>query len=280
MRIIVFIALFTATLTTIGQSIDTLYILHDSLEFQGVNTIPSIGFYSDSSGDERIDHLRFEPNENFEITIINNDSIDHIIGIDSYANVASGDTLTLNFQFANESVLILHDSLDFPSWSNTGLSCMISIVESSSHLYTWNLRTHELSKNSSVLLNQGSSWMDYAPDYFTINGQSHPHIENDTNVKIVGNVGDTIVVDIASTTMSHHSMHFHGYHAAILYSSYNSTHVGRSKDTFPIKGFETLRLRLIPDQPGVYPVHDHNLTAVSGGGIYPYGMLTTLNISP
>ena len=43
---------------------------------------------------------------------------------------------------------------------------------------------------------------------------------------------------------------------------------------------EVLKLELIPDKPGVYPVHDHNLIGVTGGMFYPNGMFTTLRIVP
>jgi hypothetical protein len=38
--------------------------------------------------------------------------------------------------------------------------------------------------------------------------------------------------------------------------------------------------RLIPDQPGEFPVHDHNLVATTGGNIYPLGMFLTMMITP
>jgi len=43
---------------------------------------------------------------------------------------------------------------------------------------------------------------------------------------------------------------------------------------------ETLVLRLVPDKEGQYPVHDHNLVAVSGNGLYPNGMFTLIEIQP
>ena len=119
---------------------------------------------------------------------------------------------------------------------------------------------------------------NYYPDYFTVNGKSNPDINNDADARVIGGVGDTIRIYIANTGQSIHSMHFHGYHLRILYSSENVTHVDRSKDTFPIKSMETLVLELVPDKVGEYPVHDHNLVAVTGGGIYPNGMFLTMLI--
>ncbi len=75
-----------------------------------------------------------------------------------------------------------------------------------------------------------------------------------------------------------HSLHFHGYHLKIVFSSKTPSNVGRLKDTFPVHSMESIILELIPDQVGEYPVHDHNLVAVSGGNIYPNGMFLTLLI--
>ena len=52
------------------------------------------------------------------------------------------------------------------------------------------------------------------------------------------------------------------------------------KDSFPVYPMETLVLRIIPDKEGEYPVHDHNLVAVTSGNIYPNGMFSTMLISP
>jgi len=50
------------------------------------------------------------------------------------------------------------------------------------------------------------------------------------------------------------------------------------KDTFPVYSMETVVLELVPNQVGEYPVHDHNLVAVSGASMYPNGMFLTLLI--
>ena len=50
------------------------------------------------------------------------------------------------------------------------------------------------------------------------------------------------------------------------------------KDTFPVYSMETVVLELVPDKVGEYPVHDHNLVAVSGANLYPNGMFLTLFI--
>jgi hypothetical protein len=41
---------------------------------------------------------------------------------------------------------------------------------------------------------------------------------------------------------------------------------------------QALLLEMVPDKPGRYAVHDHNLVAVSGGGIHPNGMFLIMEI--
>jgi hypothetical protein len=36
----------------------------------------------------------------------------------------------------------------------------------------------------------------------------------------------------------------------------------------------------VPDKPGEYPIHDHNLVAVTGGGMYHAGMISTIVVTP
>ena len=43
---------------------------------------------------------------------------------------------------------------------------------------------------------------------------------------------------------------------------------------------ETLILQIVPDKEGEYPIHDHNLVAVTGNNIYPNGIFTSILISP
>jgi FtsP/CotA-like multicopper oxidase with cupredoxin domain len=76
-----------------------------------------------------------------------------------------------------------------------------------------------------------------------------------------------------------HVLHFHGFHAEILHAS-DPTRIGWVKDTFPLDVSSTLTLKLVVDLEGTYPVHDHNLIAVTNTGFYPGGMITHIVVSP
>jgi FtsP/CotA-like multicopper oxidase with cupredoxin domain len=111
-----------------------------------------------------------------------------------------------------------------------------------------------------------------------VNGRSYPNVESDSTSKIMGMVGDTIQIQVANTGQAVHSIHFHGYHFRVLYSSKSAVHHDWIKDTMPMHPMHTMILELVPDKPGMYPVHDHNLISVTGGGIYPYGLMLMIDI--
>ena len=122
------------------------------------------------------------------------------------------------------------------------------------------------------------NWNKYKPDYFTFNGLSYPDILDDTLATwIHGYKGDTIRVAIANTGQSSHVVHFHGFHAKMIYSAY-PYQIGWIKDSFPLKRMEAIIIEFVPDKKGYYSVHDHNLTNNTGGGIYLRGMFSIMTI--
>ncbi|MCH1576729.1 MAG: hypothetical protein L7S67_10685, partial [Flavobacteriales bacterium] len=69
-------------------------------------------------------------------------------------------------------------------------------------------------------------------------------------------------------------------HVDILQSTHLPERVGWNKDTLPFPRSEVSVVRLVAFQSGAYPVHNHNLIAVTNAGLYPGGMITVLNITP
>ena len=214
---------------------------------------------------------------------MNFDSQVHQFRIKGETNAVSipvGDSVQVLYDCNNPGVFIFDDPLNFPDMASTGLSGML-VVKNTTHAgFYWNVKEHQ-EGNSELVFSGGSpDWSTYYPTYFTINGKSAPNINSDTNARVLGNVGDTIYIYIANTGQSVHSIHFHGYHVTIAYSSKDPSQVGWSKDSMPVFPSETLVFELVPDQPGEYPVHDHNLIGTTGGGEYGQGMFTTLLIAP
>ena len=97
---------------------------------------------------------------------------------------------------------------------------------------------------------------------------------------IMGNVGDTITISIVNNGNMIHPIHFHGYHVELVQSTHQSEKIGWKKDSFPVFVKEGLTVRLVPHQPGEFPVHNHNLVATLFNNGYPLGMITMLMINP
>ena len=119
---------------------------------------------------------------------------------------------------------------------------------------------------------------NYTPNIFLINGYFFPNTNNDSTAKVRQNVGDTVLISIINSGNIDHILHFHGYHVEIIDIKKNVRQKNWIKDTFPVKTGEALTVMLVPDKIGMYPVHDHNLIAVTNGGLYPGGMITMLHI--
>ena len=219
------------------------------------------------------------------IRLINMDDTEHALeipGITSLPNVLPGDSSGIEVQLTFEGIFRYHDPLNFPFNSYIGLSGILH-VKSSGNLtpyFYWDLSEHHIEWNLSILSGSNPDLNTYDPDYFTVNGNSDMEIDMDPLAKIIGTVGNEFRLVIMNNGLSIHSIHFHGYHGTILTSSKNNLQEGWEKDTFPIYPNEHLVISITPDKPGEYPIHDHNLVAVTGGGIYHAGMISTIVVTP
>lgn len=275
---------FVLVLQTIGFAISinqTIYINSGNSTCIDGKQMSYKAFNSSPSFVNRNMQFSLSLGDSLFLQVINNDTIEHGFDVKwtqgSRDTVSAGDTINVVFSSSEQGLFIYYDHLNYPDNAYMGLSGIIA-VGVNANTFFWNIKDHQLNWNDSIASGNTVDWMDYYPDYFTINGQSNPNINLDTTARVEGFVGDTILIFMANTGQAEHSIHFHGYHCDILYSSMNINHVGRNKDTFPIKRMEAYVLRLVPHQTGEYPVHDHNLLSITGGGIYPFGMFLTMLI--
>ncbi len=261
-----------------------LYIISDSLETVHGSKMPYITFNDSDVFTAYNPVIELQQGDSLRLWVFNQDSIAHefqIINImTSAVSIPSMDSVYVPLLFSNVGNFIYHDPLQFPKNTFLGLGGMIVVKDHAHDSFYWNIKEHD-EQWSNILVNNGTvNWSNYQPEYFTINANSNPNINMDTTARIVGNVGDTLMLYIANTGQSIHSMHFHGYHGTVMYSSKNSAHHGWEKDTYAIYPMETVIIRIVPDKEGEYPVHDHNLVAVTGNNLYPNGMFTTILIAP
>ena len=280
--LVLVIVVSVSSLPLKGETIDaSLYINRGYTSTYDSTTFSCLAFNSSPDFEVQNQIISLSLDDVLHLTVFNNDSIDHVFCLDGYVEnetVFPGEEITVSIEFEEPGVYIYYDAHDYPRYRYMGLAGMIVVNDYTERQFYWNLKEHNAEWNQMIPTGYDADWTEYYPDVFTINGRSNPGINQDPVAKVTGNVGETIIINIANTGQSVHSMHFHGYHCDIIYSSKFPNHTGRSKDTFPVYSMETLVLRLIPDKPGEYPVHDHNLVAVSGANYYPNGMFLTIVI--
>lgn len=245
-------------------------------------TFPYLAFNntaSFSSGNHVIDLL---PGDEVILKVINNDTAIHGFAIKGYPainfTISPGDSVSDTLVFNEEALYIYYDSYRYPDFRYMGAAGMICVSNTPpSKKFYWNIKEHQTVYNEELANGNPVSWKNYDPDYFTINGLSHPDLQQDSTARVTAAVGDTVRIFMVNTGQSAHSIHFHGFHCKVLFST-QSYQNGWIKDTFPLKSMEGMVLEMIPDKTGEYSVHDHNLIAVSGGGIHPNGMFIIMKI--
>lgn len=281
----IFGLLFILTLEAHASSVKmNLFIQPGTLITVDNESIPYTTFNTVDSFTQENPVINLSVGDTLKLWVFNNDTINHQFQISehtgTFLSIAQGDSAFLEKVFTNAGSFIYFDPLDYPNQMYLGLGGILTVKDHTYPSFYWNLKEHTKAWNTNIKHGGIENWATYSPTYFTVNGKSNPHINQDPNSRITGNVGDTLVVYMGNTGQSIHSLHYHGYHATILFSSKYPNHVSRSKDTFAIYPKESVVVQLVPDKPGEYPVHDHNLVAVSANNFYPNGIFTTLLIQP
>ena len=262
-----------------------LVISSGQISLSGGANVPGKTYSTNTSFQQSSDILIWTQNDDVNLRVVNFDTEDHGFVVEGYANYGSipaGDSVEQNILLSNTGIFRYYDPLNSPYNEYLGLNGIIHIkaaTDNSPYFY-WDIHEFQSAWNTSILGGGTPLLSDYNPEYFTINGNSSPDINTDPTARVIGSVGNEFKVVLVNNGLSIHSLHFHGYHLVIEHDSNNPISVGREKDTFPIYPKESLILSCTPDKEGEYPVHDHNLVAVTGGGIYANGMFSTLLISP
>lgn len=247
-------------------------------------TYPYYAFNYDAVFDAHNAVLNVATGDTVVFTIINTDTLDHGFTIKGYpgsgSNINPLDSIVDTVVFNTPGLFIYHDDFDYPKYTYLGAAGMI-LVESPNSFskFYWNFKEQQDSYNFDLVNGVSVNWAAFDPNYYTVNSRSKPDIPNDTTAVVIANVGDTVRIMMANTGRSVHSIHFHGFHCRIVYASQSSQMLNWSKDTVPIKSMEAIILEMVPDKSGFYPVHDHNLIAVGGGGYYPNGIFMMMQIN-
>jgi FtsP/CotA-like multicopper oxidase with cupredoxin domain len=283
-RLLFFAFLFLNSLSAQTDTLD-FHVRSGNLTLFDGTQIPHLVYTEAEVIPRNSDVVIREQGEEILFRLINNDDEIHgiqIPGILTIPTVMPADTAEVLVNLLQTGIFRYFDPVDSFRNSYLGLSGIFHVkatTDEGTYNY-WDLREHQPLWNNELQINNSVDPSAYAPEYFQINGNSSPEIDLDPLAKIIGNVGQEIKLVIVNNGQSIHSIHFHGYHVTIVESSKNSSHIGRYKDTFPVYPSEYMLLSFNPDKPGLYPVHDHNLVALTGGGLYHAGMFTTIEIEP
>jgi hypothetical protein len=246
--------------------------------------IPALSYNSTATFNKQNVFIELLVGDTLHLTLVNNDTVAHQFQIKNHASsvvaVLAQDSVQASFIFSEEKAYVFYDPSENERYRYLGLGSAILVKKqaSTTNRFYWNIKDHDVDFHQALAVGEAIDWKAYYPTYFTINGNSNPYINQDAVARVIGAVGDTLRIYMVNTGVAIHSLHFHGYHATIVQSSKYPSHVGRKKDTFPVHGMELVVIELMPDKVGEYPVHDHNLVAVSGGNIYPNGMFLTMLI--
>jgi len=282
-KILLFCLFVLFTKITFSATVfDTLYIN------KAPYTIGSFTFqacvFNDSSN-FKIENEIIELNEgdNLQLHVINNDTLEHTFTIDGLVNnnnvIMPNGTKDFTINFSNKGAYRFYSDKFYGK--HLGASSIIMYGYQNYPKYFWNMFEQSDTLSQDIANLQANSIpFSYQPDIFTINLKVHPYLENDLHAKINQQVGDTIYITVLNSGKMFHTLHFHGYHIEIIDASINTKYNGWIKDSFGILENEIILVRLVPDQPGTYPVHEHNLINVTTNGVYPGGMLNLINIQP
>jgi hypothetical protein len=260
----------------------TLYINRGLFVTVQSTTFPSLAFNSTPTFDALNTVITVAMSDTLVFTVINNDTVVHGFGVKNYPGVNGtinpAGTYIDTLVAGTEGLFVYYDNYNYPDYRYLGAAGMICVTNATTNIFYWNIKEHQTAFNDSLAVGASVNWNTYYPDYFTINGKSFPDLQNDTTARITAQVGDTIRIFVVNTGQSLHSIHFHGFHCRVLYSTSSNLQTGQSKDTCPMKSMEGAVLEMVPDKTGEYSVHDHNLAAVTGGSTHPNGMFIIMDI--
>ena len=264
---------------------DTIHINKEPFQIGGTigYTFHACVFNQTSTFEQTNKIIEIDEGDILELHVINNDTLEHTFTIDNLVEtnntIIAGDTKDFTITFNSIGPYRYYSDVFYGK--GLGASSFIMYGYENFPRYYWNMFEQSDTLSEEIALLQTNSIpLDYEPDIFTINMKVPPATGVDPYAKVIQNVGDTIYISVMNSGAMLHTLHFHGYHVTIVNASINSLYNGWLKDSFSVLKEEIVFLLLVPDQPGTYPVHEHNLICVSTNGFYPGGMLNLIDIQP
>lgn len=274
--------LFLSSISSFATIVkDTLYINRDTVN-QASHLIHYCSFNDTETFELTNKPLEVNENDTLQVTIINTDSLTHTFTINTILqagnNIAPFDTVTFQIKFSSKGTYRYYSDVAYGKYLGAAGNILVGYANYI-HFF-WNLFEAKETLMDSIANGLIATLPNYfKPEVFTINNLYFPNTLSDPIGLVNGNVNDSIIISVVNSGQMVSPLHFHGYHVKIIDVKIHQTILGWEKDTFPVFPDDAMTLLLVPDQPGIFPVHNHNLATVNTGG-YPGGMITRLNIMP
>lgn len=261
---------------------DTLYINSDTLTKE-LQLFHFCSFNKTSAFSVVNAMLYLQTNDTLDVTIINNDTLIHNLTVDG--KLTTGNTIsplgtaTFSLTFSTEGTYRFYSSYAYGQLQ--GASGMILVGYPGKKHFFWNLFEQDSLYSKNVFLGTQTGFSStFKPGMFSINGFCYPNTAMDSIGTVMANVGDSIIISIVNSGHMISPMHTHGFHFKIIQVTKDTQKLNWEKDSAPVVPYEAMTILIIPDKPGEYPVHNHNLVTNTNHGLYPGGMMTHLMIAP
>ncbi|GLV55671.1 hypothetical protein KDH_25150 [Dictyobacter sp. S3.2.2.5] len=145
--------------------------------------------------------------------------------------------------------------------------------------YTFVLSDMDSNAHDAIFKGSAADWTKYHPNYFLINGKSWPDTAMDPNDSLNVKVGQSVLVRFVNAGSEIHMMHTHGHHFTVIGANGQKLAQPYQKDTVMVAPGETADISMLLNKPGRYMFHDHIEADITNNGVFPGGMMTTINVS-
>lgn len=200
-------------------------------------------------------------------------------------SIAPGSSHPFSFTAPPAGTYLFHDTVNGDLGRAMGLAgpMVVTPAEGENQLFTdgpafdrqYTLVLQELDDRVNLAVASGGDFdmADYEPNYFFVNGLSYPNTIADDDTLIAMNVGERVALRFVNAGLIINPMHFHGYHVEVATRNRQVETAVIDKDTVLVDIDECVDVILPCKQPGVYPLHNHYVPAVTANGVYvnPYG---------
>lgn len=273
---IIVMILFTSVAFT--QTDVNVYIVEGRVN-PGGPLIPYFTFNTKDQFDSTNTIFRYNVGEQVRFNVTNRADFTcgfEIVGIGSIDKIPTNETRSLLVTLTTKGTYLVQD----PNGDHRalGLGTMLVVSDFNGPEYYGVFNEHEPVWINAIAEGGAYNKNIFSPAAFTVNGFGYPRTLADHRSKIMGMVGDTIHIHMTNAGQMYHFPHFHGYHVTIIEATYHQHYLGWSKDSFGIAPGESITVQLVPDKPGRYPMHNHNLVTTTIGGNYPGGMMMHMHI--